>query len=90
MWKLSFRNVSKIIIFLNLKKNKDIANIFTGFCKEKNHQVELKYFCKTHNKLCWAECIAKIKTNYSGKHINCDICIIEKVKNDKKNKLKKN
>ena len=72
------------------EKNKDITNIFTGFCKEKNHQVELNYFCKTHNILCCEECITKIKTNYSGNHINYDICIIEEVENDKKNKLKEN
>ena len=40
--------------------DKDINDIFTGFCKEKNHRVELKYFCKSHNKLCCAECITKI------------------------------
>jgi len=73
-----------------LEKNKDIKEIFTGFCKEKNHQVELKYFCKTHNILCCSECIARIKTNYSGQHADCDICIIEDVENDKKNKLKEN
>ena len=29
-----------------LEKNKDITNKFTGFCKEKNHQVELNIFVK--------------------------------------------
>ena len=70
-----------------LDKNKDIADIFTGFCKEKFHQVELKYFCKTHNILCCAECTTKVKTNYSGQHQDCDVCTIENVENDKKNKL---
>ena len=42
-----------------LEKDKDITEIFTGFCKEKNHPIELKYFCKTHNVLCCAECIIK-------------------------------
>jgi len=73
-----------------LDKYTDIADIFTGFCKEKNHQVELKYFCKTHNILCCAECTTKIKKNYSGQHHDCDICLIEDVENDKKNKLKEN
>ena len=73
-----------------LDKNKDIKDIFTGFCKEKNHQVELKYFCKTHNLLCCSECICKAKKNYSGQHCDCDIYIIEDVEDDKKNKLKDN
>jgi len=73
-----------------LEKNKDITDIFTGFCKEKNHQTELKYFCKTHNILCCAECITRIKTNVNGQHTDCDICIIEDIENDKKNKLKEN
>jgi len=73
-----------------LGKYKDITDIFTGFCKEKNHQVELKYFCKTYNILCCLECIAKIKKNDSGQHHDCDIYIIENVEYDKKNKLKKN
>ena len=42
--------------------DKDINELFTGFCKEKNHKNELYYFCKDHNILCCAECIAKIKT----------------------------
>ena len=73
-----------------LEKNKDIADIFTGFCKEKDHQVKLKYFCKTHNILCCSECIAKVKKNDSGQHHDCDICIIEDIENDKKNKLNEN
>ena len=73
-----------------LDKNKDIEDIFTGFCKEKNHQVELKYFCKSHNMLCCSECIVKVNKNYGGQHTDCDVCIIEDVENDKKNKLKEN
>ena len=75
---------------IKLEKNKDITNIFTGFCKEKNHQTELKYFCKTHNILCCSECIVKVKPNYNGKHHDCDVYIIENVENEKKNKLKEN
>ena len=73
-----------------LEKNKDIKDIFTGFCEEKNHLGELKYFCKTHNILCCGECIAKVKEDDSGQHHDCDICIIKNVENDKKNKLKEN
>ena len=35
--------------------DKDLTEIFTGFCQEKNHSCELGYFCKTHNMLCCAE-----------------------------------
>ena len=64
--------------------------IFTGICKEKNHPYELKYFCKTHNKLCCAECIIKIKVKSSGQHADCDVYAIEDIENEKKNKLKEN
>ena len=70
--------------------NKDLMDIFTGFCQEKNHSVELRYFCKTHNKLCCAECITKIKDNENGQHSDCDICIIQDIEKIKKNKLSEN
>ena len=41
--------------------NKDIKNIFTGICFRENHLNKLEYFCKTHNELCCANCITKIK-----------------------------
>ena len=70
--------------------DKDIKNIFTGFCKEQNHINELIYFCRTHNKLCCAECITKLKGKNNGIHSDCDICFIEDVEQEKKNKLKDN
>ena len=73
-----------------LENNIDITKIFTGFCKEANHPDKLKYFCKTHNVLCCAECITKIKTQESGQHSDCKICTIKDIENDKKNKLKEN
>ena len=72
------------------KLDKDISDIFTGFCNEENHQMELEIFCKTHNQLCCGACIAKIKTKEIGKHKDCDVCVLEDVKNEKKNKLKDN
>ena len=63
--------------------------IFTGFCKEKNHS-ELKYFCKNHNVLCCVACIAKLNKKGEGQHKDCDICYIEEIKDEKKNKLKEN
>jgi len=70
--------------------NKDLMDIFTGFCQEKNHSVELRYICKTHNKLLCAECITKIKDNKNGQHSDCDICIIQDIEKIKKNKLSEN
>ena len=54
---------SKLFInhkIINLdKEEKD--EIFNGFCKEKKHNYELEFFCKTHNQLCCAICLCKIK-----------------------------
>jgi len=72
------------------KINNDIKEIFTGFCKEKDHYSILDYFCKTHNTLCCAECIIKIKRNGKGQHSNCQVYNIEDIINEKKNKLKEN
>ena len=68
----------------------DISEIFTNFCKEENHSSKLEYFCKTHNQLCCSSCIVKIKKKGNGQHTDCDVCIIEDIKNLKKNKLKEN
>ena len=72
----------------NLDKN--IEEIFTGFCKEQNHLERLEYFCKNHNILCCASCITKLKGKQKGEHKDCEICFIEDIKNEKKNKLKEN
>ena len=69
---------------------KDIKDIFTGFCNEKKHFNELEFFCKTHNQLCCIACISKIKNNDYGQHTDCDICNIEKIKDEKINNLKGN
>ena len=73
---------------IKLEKGKDITELFTGFCKIKNHRVKLNYFCKTHNELCCAECIAKLKGKENGQHSDCDVCFIEDIENEKRNKLK--
>ena len=71
--------------------DKNIDEIFTGCCKEKNHNnLSLSFYCKSHNKLCCASCISKIKTKEFGKHGNCNICLIENIKDEKINKLKEN
>ena len=70
--------------------NKNINEIFTGFCKEKKHNDELEYFCKTHNQLCCAACITKIKGEGNGQHTDCNICFIKEITDEKRNKLKEN
>ena len=70
--------------------DKNITNIFTGTCKVKNHSMKLEYFCKNHNQLCCAACIAKIRCKGNGKHKNCKIFYINKIKKNKKNLLNEN
>ena len=69
---------------------KNNQEIFTGFCMEEKHNIELEYFCKTHNQLCCAACLCKLKKNENGKHKVCDVCFIEDIKDEKKNKIKEN
>jgi len=69
------------------KNNKDI---FTGICKEENHNEPLEFFCKTHNKLCCSSCLCKIRHKGKGQHKDCNVCIIEEIKEDKKKRLKQN
>ena len=71
----------------NLNKEEEI---FTGFCKEKNHPNRLEYFCKEHNQLCCANCIAKLNDSGDGQHKDCNVCNIKSIKDEKKNKLKEN
>ncbi len=67
--------------------DKDLKDIFTGFCKEKNHNKELNYFCKDHNLLLCANCISKIKTRGNGEHCDCNICDINDICEEKKKNL---
>ena len=57
---------------------------------EKNHLDKLEYYCKTHNKLCCSACIAKIKKKDKGQHTNCEVYVIEDIKDNKKDILQKN
>ena len=72
----------------NLEKENE--EIFTGICFEEDHQDKLEYFCKTHNVLCCPACIAKIEKNKYGTHKDCNVCIIEEIIDEKKNKIKEN
>ena len=64
--------------------DKDIKKEFTGFCKIKDHQNELDYFCKNHNILCCAKCITKVKGKGSSQHSDCNVCNYEDIINEKK------
>ena len=67
-----------------------MKDLFIGLCLEENHLQELSYFCKTHNKLCCANCIAKIKDEKNGQHGDCDICSIKNIEQEKKQNLNEN
>ena len=80
-------------LFPNHNKHKletNINEIFTGFCKEENHNNPLLFLCKSHNQLCCGACLSKIKKKGNGQHSDCDVCLIEDIKEEKKNKLKEN
>ena len=70
--------------------NENVNEIFTGICKEEKHNIEIEFFCKTHNLLCCSSCITKIKDDYHGKHTDCEVCLITNIKEEKRNKLKDN
>ena len=78
----------KIHHIYNLEKNKD--EFFSIYCKENDHLEILDFFCKNHNKLCCTSCICKIKGKKYGQHSNCNISLIEEIKDEKKNKLNEN
>ncbi len=48
--------------------DKSIDYIFTGYCKEKRHNNELEYYCKTHNILCCDLCISNMKGKGKDKY----------------------
>ena len=75
---------------LPLKLSKEMDEIFTGICKESTHKDLLNYYCKSHNILCCAACISKIKSKGNGLHQNCEVYNIEEIKDEKKNKLEEN
>ena len=72
------------------KIENDNNELFSEFCKKDNHFGKLEYFCKTHNELCCSDCLCKIKTEGKGEHFNCNVCTIQNIKNEKKNKLEEN
>ena len=75
-------------LIYNLEKNAE--EIFTDICSEPEHNIKLLFYCKDHNKLCCAACLSKIKVKGNGEHFNCNVCLIEEIKDEKKNKLNEN
>ena len=73
---------------LIIKENQ--TEIFTGICREKDHKYNLDLFCKTHNKLVCLACVSKINKDGYGQHKDCDIYIIDDIKEEKKVKFKEN
>ena len=70
----------------NLDKN--LNDIFTGFCQEENHNhYELEFYCKTHNTLVCLACSSKLDKKGYGQHKDCDICLIDNIKEEKRNNL---
>jgi len=72
------------------KITKEKNNFFSNICSEKNHLNKLKYFCKTHNKLCCVACISKIKDEENGQHKDCEICLLKEIKPEKEKKFYEN
>ena len=70
--------------------DKNPKDIFTGLCLKPEHALALKYYCETHNELCCAACIAKIKKKGDGKHKDCVVYYISKIKPSKKKNLENN
>ena len=55
-----------------------------------NHINKLEYYCKDHLQLCCVACISPLKGKGNGQHSNCDICFIEDIIEEKRNKLDEN
>ena len=75
-------------LIYNLEKYTE--ETFTDICSEPEHKDKLLFYCKDHNKFCCAACLSKIKVKGNGEHFNCKVCLIEEIKDEKKNKLNEN
>ena len=74
---------------IDLKK--DLNEIFIDTCKQSNHNnYKVEFFCETHNTLCCAACLSKIKNEIYGQHFDCKVYSLKEIKDDKKSKLKEN
>ena len=50
----------------------------------------MDFYCHTHNQLCCAACLSRIKNKEYGQHTDCNVSPIEDIKEQKINKLKEN
>ena len=73
---------------INIENN--LKELFIDNCKENGHNYKLEFYCKNHNTLCCVGCISKLEEKNYGQHKNCDVCSIEKIKDEKKIKLNEN
>ena len=71
---------------INLNNSKEL---FIDICKENNHINKLEFFCKNHNTLYCGLSFTKIKEKGYGQHSDCNVCLIENIKNEKKEKIKR-
>ena len=69
---------------------KDVNEAFIEICKEANHTDKLEFFCKEHNTLCCVACTSKYKNVGYGQNFDCNTCLIQNIKDEKRNKLKEN
>ena len=67
-----------------LPEDKEMNLKTKGICTESNHPNKLNYYCITHNNLCCAACLCKIKEKGDGQHTECNVCHIGKIKDEKK------
>ena len=72
---------------INLNEKNEI---FINKCKEKNHNDKLEFYCKDHNTLCCGLCTSKFKEQGYGQHFDCNVILLEDIKDVKRNKLKEN
>ena len=68
--------------------DKNGKDIFIDLCRKNNHERKFEFYCKNHNELCCVCCITKLDYKDYGQHKDCDICPIDNIKEENKNKLK--
>ena len=67
---------------INIENN--LSEIFIDTCKENGHNNKLEFYCRNHNILCCIYCASIIEENNYGQHKKCEVCTIEKIKDEKK------
>jgi hypothetical protein len=66
----------------------DEENISLDICRVENHsKYKLNYYCKTHKQLVCVACLCKIKDDMNGQHKDCDVCLTQEIKIEKKKRI---